>query len=436
MPLSSDASSFALRAFSVLVLIFSVCVGARPAFAQDVLTYHNSNARTGMNNKETILTTSNVSAATFGKLFKLPADGLVDAEPLFLSAVSVGGVTHNLVIVASEHGTVYAYNADTGASVWHVTTLKAGETTSDNRGCSQVTPEIGITSTPVILRPKTGNPVIFVVAMSKDSSGKYHQRLHALDATTGAEVRGGPVEITATYPGTGDNSSGGNVIFDPGQYKERAGLLLAGNTLYLAWASHCDIRPYTGWIMGYNATTLARTTVLNLTPNGNEGAIWNSGAGMAADGSGNILLLLANGVFDTTLNASGFPVDGDYGNAFLRVTTKGGLAVGDYFEMDNEASENGSDTDLGSGGTLLVNQKDSTGKVWQLAVGAGKDSNLYVVDRTNMGKFNSGGNMFIRNSLECCRVACGRCRHFLMGSFITGRSGRRFWRFGSRMRSC
>jgi outer membrane protein assembly factor BamB len=221
MPLSSDASSSALRVRAVLMLFLSVFGGALPVFAQDVLTYHNSNARTGMNNKATILTTSNVNAATFDKLFTLPADGLVDAEPLFLSAVSVGGVTHNLVIVASEHGTVYAYDADTGASVWHVTTLKAGETTSDNRGCSQVTPEIGITSTPVILRPKTGNPVIFVVAMSKDSSGKYHQRLHALDATTGAEVRGGPVDIAAKYPGTGDNSSGGSVIFDPGQYKER-----------------------------------------------------------------------------------------------------------------------------------------------------------------------------------------------------------------------
>ena len=392
MPLTSDASSLSLRALSVLVLFLSVCGGTLPAFAQDVLTYHNSNTRTGVNNKETILTTSNVNAATFGKLFTLPADGLVDAEPLYLSVVSVASVTHNLVIVATEHGTVYAYDADTGANVWHITTLKAGETTSDNRGCSQVTPEIGITSTPVISRPKTGNPVIFVVAMSKDGSGKYHQRLHALDATTGAEVRGGPVDITGTYPGTGDNSSGGNVIFDPGQYKERAGLLLAGNILYLAWASHCDIRPYTGWIMGYKATTLTQTTVLNLTPNGNEGAIWNAGAGMAADGSGNILLLLANGVFDTTLNASGFPVNSDYGNAFLRLTTKGGLAVADYFEMDNEASENGSDTDLGSGGTLLVSQRDSTGKVWQLAVGAGKDSNLYVVDRTNMGKFNSGSN--------------------------------------------
>jgi outer membrane protein assembly factor BamB len=200
--------------------------------------------------KETILTTSNVNAASFGKLFTLPADGLVDAEPLYLSAVSVAGVTHNLVIVATEHGTVYAYDADTGANVWHITTLKSGETTSDNRGCSQVTPEIGITSTPVIRRPKTGNPVIYVVAMSKDSSGKYHQRLHALDATNAAELYGGPIDVVATYPGTGDNTSGGNVIFDAAQYKERAGLLLAGNNVYLAWASHCDIRPYTGWIMG------------------------------------------------------------------------------------------------------------------------------------------------------------------------------------------
>ena len=172
MPLSSADSSLSLRALSVLVLFLSVCGGALPAFAQDVLTYHNNNARTGVNNKETILTTSNVNPATFGKLFTLPADGLVDAEPLYLSAVSVGGVTHNLVIVATEHGTVYAFDADTGANVWHITTLKAGETTSDNRGCSQVTPEIGITSTPVTLRPKTANAVIFVVAMSKDSSGK------------------------------------------------------------------------------------------------------------------------------------------------------------------------------------------------------------------------------------------------------------------------
>ena len=281
MPSKAAAAYLPFRVALVVALFAAI-----PSFAQDVLTYHNNNARTGLYSKETILTTSNVNSASFGKLFTLPADGLVDAEPLYLSAVSIGGVTHNVVIVASEHGTVYAYDADTGANLWHITTLKSGETTSDNRGCGQVSPEIGVTSTPAILRPKTGNPVIYVVAMSKDTSGKYHQRLHALDATSGAELHSGPVDISATYPGTGDNSSGGKVIFDPAQYKERAGLLLIGNTLYLAWASHCDFRPYTGWIMGYNATTLAQTTVLNVTPNGNEGAIWNSGAGMAADGAG------------------------------------------------------------------------------------------------------------------------------------------------------
>jgi outer membrane protein assembly factor BamB len=378
--------------FRSLPALLLSAVWALSAHSQDVLTYHNNNARTGFDSKETALTLANVNSTTFGKLFVVPADGLVDAEPLYLSKVSISGVAHNLLIVATEHGTVYAYDADTGTNLWHITTLLPGETTSDHRSCSQVAPEIGITSTPVIFRPTKGNPVIYVVAMSKDGSGDYHQRLHALDATNGAERFHGPVEISARYRGTGDNSSGGYVIFDPAQYKERAGLLLINSTVYLAWASHCDFRPYTGWIMGYNTTTLAQTTVLNVTPNGNEGAIWNSGAGMAADSTGNIFLLDANGVFDTTLNSSGFPENGDYGNAFLRLTTKGGLAVADYFEMFNQSAENGSDTDLGSGGTLLLTSRDSTGKTWQLAVGAGKDSNVYVVDRTNMGKFNSKTN--------------------------------------------
>jgi hypothetical protein len=357
-----------------------------------VLTYHNNNARTGLDTQETKLTLGNVNSSTFGLLFKLPADGLVDAEPLYISSLTVKGAKHNVVIVATENDSVYAYDADTGAALWSVRTLKPGESASDDRGCSQITPKIGISATPVIYRPKTGNPVIYVVAMSKDSSKNYHQRLHALDATNGAELLGGPVDIAAKYPGTGDNSSNGYVIFDPSQYKERAGLLMIGGTVYLSWASHCDFRPYTGWIMGYDASTLQQTTVLNLTPNGNEGAIWNSGAGMTADSGGNIFLLDANGVFDTNLNGSGFPAEGDYGNAFLRLTTSGGLKVADYFEVYNQQQENDTDTDLGSGGALLTSQKDTSGKTWQLAVGAGKDSNLYVVDRTNMGKFNSSRN--------------------------------------------
>jgi hypothetical protein len=388
--MSLPSARFYFRSLPALLLFAIACT--LTADSQDVLTYHNNNSRTGFDGQETTLTLSNVNSASFGKLFTVPADGLVDAEPLYVSAVSISGVTHNLLVVATEHDSVLAYDADTGTLLWHVRTLKTGETTSDDRGCSQVSPEIGITSTPVVIRRKTGNPVVYVVAMSKDSSGNYHQRLHALDAGSGAELAKGPVDISGQYPGTGDNSSGGYVIFDPAQYKERAGLLQIGGTIYLAWASHCDFRPYTGWIMGYSATTLAQTTVLNLTPNGNEGAIWGSGAGMAADTSGNIFLLDANGLFDTHLNSSGFPGEGDYGNAFLHLTTKGGLAVADYFEMDNESNENAGDVDLGSGGTLLVSQKDSGGKTWQLAVGAGKDSNLYLVDRTNMGKFSSGSN--------------------------------------------
>ena len=391
--MSVPRHSRSLPALFLTTLLTAIIACAIPSHSQDVLTYHNNNARTGVNSAETILTPSNVNVSTFGRLFTIPADGLVDAQPLYISSVKISGVSHNLLIVATEHGTVYAFDADTAVSLWHVTTLKSGETTSDDRGCSQVMPEIGITSTPVIVRPATGNPVIYVVAMSKDGSGNYHQRLHALDATTGSELHSGPVDITAKYPGKGDNSSGGFVIFDPAQYKERAGLLRIGNVIYLAWASHCDIRPYTGWIMGYNINTLAKTTVLNVTPNGNEGAIWGSGSGMAADGSGNIFLLDANGDFDATLNSNGFPANGDYGNGFLRLsTTAGKLAVADYFEMDNESDENQQDTDLGSGGALLVDIKDTAGTTHQLAVGAGKDTNLYVVDRTNMGKFHTSTN--------------------------------------------
>ena len=392
MPLPQPSALSRLRSLSVLFWLAMLCAAALPAYSQDVLTYHNNNARTGLNAKETILTPANVTSATFGRLFTIPVDGLVDAQPLYVSAVTISSVVHNLLIVATEHGSVYSFDADTGASLWNITTLKSGETTSDARGCDQVLPEIGITATPVVFRPKTGNPVIYLVAMTRDGAGAYHQRLHALDATNGSELHSGPVDIAAKYPGSGDNSSGGYVIFDPGQYKERAGLLLLGSTVYLAWASHCDIRPYTGWITGYNINTLAQTTVLNVTPNGNEGAIWGAGAGMAADGAGNIFLLDANGDFDTTLNSSGFPSNGDYGNAFLHLTTKGGLAIADYFEMYNQQDENNGDVDLGSGGTLLLSTKDSAGKMWQLAVGAGKDSNLYVVDRTAMGKFSSTGN--------------------------------------------
>lgn len=276
--------------------------------------------------------------------------------------------------------------------------LKSGETTSDTRGCDQVSPEIGVTSTPVIDRNRGANGAVYVVAMSKNGS-TYHQRLHALDLALGTEILGGPADVQATYPGSGDNSSGGNVVFDPAQYKERAGLLLVNGVVYTAWASHCDIRPYTGWIMGYDAGTLVQTSVLNVDPNGNEGAIWNSGAGMAADSSGYIYFLDANGLFDSVLNGSGFPSQGDYGNGFMKLSTTGNhLAVADYFEMYDQSAENSTDTDLGSGGAMLLpDLLDSGNNTKELAVGAGKDGVLYVVDRTNLGKFNPTHNNIYQN---------------------------------------
>jgi len=360
----------------------------------DVLTYHNDVARTGQNLAETVLTPANVASATFGKLGFYPTDGLVDAEPLYASAVAIpGNTTHNLLIVASEHDTVYAFDADSGSLIWQKSMLKTGETTSDSRGCSQVVPEIGVTATPVIDRTRGSNGTVYVVAMSKDSTGKYHQRLHALDLAQGTELFGGPVDVQATYPGSGVGGNGTNVIFDPGQYKERASLLLMNGTVYTSWASHCDIPPYTGWLMAYDGGTLAQTSVLNITPNGSEGAIWMSGAGLAADSSGNIYFLDANGDFDTNLTAQGFPSNGDFGNAFLKLSTASGLAVADYFEMDNQSSENSSDTDLGSGGAMVLpDLSDGAGHTLHLAVGAGKDANLYLVNRDSMGKFNASSN--------------------------------------------
>ena len=359
--------------------------------APDVTTYHDDIARDGLNAEETILTLSNVNSAQFGKIGFDTVDGLVDAEPLYLANVIVGGGLHSVLYVATEHGSLYAFDADNGAQLWKVSLVGSGETTSDDRGCGQVSPEIGITSTPAIDRRQGVNGTLFTVGMTKDASGSYHQRLHALDITTGAEIGGSPTEITAIYPGTGASASGGNVLFEPGQYKERAALLLLNDNVYLGFSSHCDIRPYTGWVMGYSESTLQQTQVLNLTPNGSEGSIWMSGDGMAADSSGILYFLDANGSFDTTLDASGFPANGDFGNAMLKVSTSGALAVEDYFETYNTVTESDEDEDLGSGGeVLLPDETDAASVVRHLIVGAGKDSNIYLADRDNMGKFEAG----------------------------------------------
>jgi outer membrane protein assembly factor BamB len=357
--------------------------------APDVTTYHYDLARDGLNAKETILTQANVNPAQFGKIGFDAVDGKVDAQPLYLANVAIGGQFRNVLYVATEHDSVYAFDADSGAQLWKTSILGSGETTSDDHGCSQITPEIGITSTPMIDRKQGPNGTIFTVGMSKDASGKYHQRLHALDVTTGTEISGSPTEIAATYPGTGDNTQNGNVVFDPSQYAERAALLLLNGNIYMGWTSHCDLGLYTGWVMAYSESTLQQTQLLNVTPNGHEGSIWMSGGGMAADSNGFLYFLDANGTFDTTFDANGFPSKGDYGNAMLKLSTSGKLAVADYFETFNTNQESAQDIDLGSGGALLLpDQTDANGHVFHLIVGAGKGKSIYLADRDNMGKFN------------------------------------------------
>src|SRR5450432_1509465 len=395
---SAGPMSIGFRRFSRGLSVTVLLIGGIPTFSfaqSNVLTYHNDNMRTGQNLTETLLTPQNVRFASFGKLFTLPVDGKVDAQPLLVSGVAIPNKgVHNVVFAATEHDSLYAFDADTGVVYWQVSLLKAGETSSDIRGCGQVSPEIGITATPAIDPTAGPHGAIYVVAMSKDSAANYHQRLHAIDITTGAEQSGGPIEIQATYPGTGDNSIGGNVVFDSKQYKARPGLLLVNGVVYTSWSSHCDFRPYTGWTIGYNQVTLAQTSVFNFTPNGNEAAVWGAGAGASADASGNLFFQLGNGTFDTTLDTSGFPGRGDFGNAFVKLSLVGGaLKAVDYWTMFNTVAESNADEDLGSGGVLLLpDVTDSAGTIRHLGAGAGKDRAVYLFDRDNMGKFNPGSN--------------------------------------------
>jgi hypothetical protein len=401
--LTSEFSSTWVRKAVVICLCVWAAAGAA---GQDVLTWHNDNARTGQNLGEEILTLQNVNPKSFGMLFVIPVDGKVDAEPLYAARLEIPKQgLRNVLFVATEHDSVYAFDADAGKEFWHVQLLGPGETPSDNRGCSQVTPEIGITSTPVIDRHRGPHGTLYVVAMSedkgKDRGGRYVQRLHALDLQTGGEEFGGPVEIHATFPGTGAASRGGVEIFDAKQYEERAALLLLNGVVYTSWASHCDIDPYNGWIIGYGAETLKQTAVLNFTPNGDEGSVWQSGAGPAADDQGDFYALAANGTFDTTLNSAGFPSRGNFGNSFLKISASGGsLSVADYFTMFDVTAENAADDDLGAGGpVVLPEMKDASGKARRLAVGIGKDRNIYLVDRDAMGKFNPKGNQNIYQEL-------------------------------------
>lgn len=359
--------------------------------SMNVLTYHNDSARTGQDLNETVLTPLNVNTTSFGKLFSNPVDGYVYTQPLYLANVTIpGGSVHNIVYVATEHDSVYAFDADAaGAPLWQVSFIDPANgittlTTADV-SCTAIRPEVGITGTPVI-DPATGT--LYVVARTKEN-GTFVQRLHALDVTSGAEKFGGPVTIQASVAGTGAGTVAGTVSFNPQLENQRSALFLQNGLVYIGWASLCDITPFHGWLMAYDSQTLAQTGVLNTTPNGSDGGIWASGSGVAGDGN---LLFLATG--NGSFNVS----SGNYGSSVLKLSPpSAGLFTDlDYFTPNNYSILNAGDVDLGSGGVLLVDQPAGSPHEHLLFL-CGKQGTLYVVDRDNLGEFNTGVDLVIQS---------------------------------------
>jgi hypothetical protein len=356
-----------------LVLALSAAV-----LCGQMVTSQFDNSRTSANLHETTLTPANVNAAHFGKLFSLKVDGDIYAQPLYVPHLTIPGKgNHNVLFVATEHDSVYAFDADRAAEpLWHVSFLKSGVSTvrAGDVACPFIQPEIGITPTPVI---DLETATIFVLARTTEGGGiltspSYVQRLHALSLTTGAEKSGGPVQIKA--PG-----------FHNVRELPRAGLLLTNGQVILTWGSSCDVGPYHGWVMAYDKNTLAQTAVLNTSPDAAESGIWQSDNAPAADDQGNIYAVTGNGRFDVSGTRR------NYGDSVLKLKVdRGAVTVADYFTPSDERALNSSDDDLGSGGPLLL--PDQPGPHPHLLLAGGKSGDLYVLDRDHLGHFQSGNN--------------------------------------------
>ena len=376
------------------LLALAWTVAGRVDAQVDVLTWHNDLARTGQNLQETTLTPDNVDVSSFGKLFSVTVDGWVYAQPLYKSQVAIPGKgTHNVVYVATEHDSVYAFDADArGAPLWHVSFMQAGVriVSFQDVGSDDVLPEIGITSTPVI---DDATATLYVVAKTKEDAGTYVQRLHALDIATGGEKFGGPVVIQASVPGSGDGTDGTNVRFQALIEGQRPGLTLANGRVYVAWASHGDNGPFHGWMIGYDATTLDQVAVYNVTADGNEGGIWQSGGAPAVDSAGNLFVLTGNGTFDGN---TGGP---DYGDSLLKLSPALGL-LDSFTPFDHQMLQE-NDLDLGSGGPVLL--PDQPGDHPHLLVACGKEGTIYLVDRDNLGQFHAGADDVVESLQQVFR---------------------------------
>ena len=371
-----------------------------------VMTYHNDNTRQGVNNNETVLTLANVNTNTFGKLFSYTVDGFVYAEPLIMTNVAVlGRGTHNVLIVATEHNSLYAFDADSNqgvnaAPLWQASFINpaAGVTTVANGdvGTTDITPEVGITSTPVI-DPVTGT--VYVEVKTKEISGgvtNYVHRLHAIDITSGAErtagvVANSPVVINAiNYPGTGqggsDTDGSGHVIFNGLKEHSRPALTLLNGKIYVAYASHGDNTPYHGWLFAYDAHTLAQTSVYNSTPYGGLGGFWQGGGGATIDSDGYLYLETGNGTFDAS-GSSFSQASNNFAMAVLKFAVTNGIQLVDYFAPSNAVSLSGSDQDLGASAPIILPDSAGSAAHPHLILGGGKTAPIYVMDRSNLGQF-------------------------------------------------
>ncbi len=403
----NTAGIYSISAISVADVTKRASISIGVTDLTGVLTYHNNLSRDGTNTHEFALTTSNVNTTTFGKLFSCQADGAIYAQPLWVPNLTVAGASHNVIIVATQHESLYAFDADATpcTTLWHVNLVdsahggSSGETSVPSGGAGalvgsgygDISPEVGITGTPVI--DPTSN-TIYVVSKSVNASTQFFQRLHAIDLTTGAErVAPHSIDSSISVPGTGAGSIAGRVAFDPRNESQRAGLVLSNGVVYVAWASHEDRDPYHGWVMGFNASTLALVAngVFNSTPNQvgtlsySRGGIWMGGGAPAVDAAGNLFFITGNGTFDANTGGS------NYGDSVVRLSTASGLSVADYFTPLDQASLDANDTDFGSGAaTILVDQP--AGPVTHLVIGGGKQGNLFLLNRDSMGKFSSSTN--------------------------------------------
>jgi hypothetical protein len=382
--------------FASLAILLAAPLGAQQS-GPAVSTSQYDNARTGATLVETTLTPQNVNVKQFGKLGTYSVDGAVYAEPLYVPNVPIPEKgTRNVVFVATEHDSVYAFDADKpgDAPLWHVSFLDASKrietVPARDANCPFISPEIGITSTPVI-DMKTGTLYVLARTMVAHTveRNEYPHTLHALAITTGVEKFGGPRVITATSRGKGDGSSGGQVDFNGLRENPRASLVLTGDALYLAWASACDVDPYHGWIMAYDPTTLEQKAVLNVTPDGSEGGIWQSDTGPAADADGNVYIAVGNGTFDAAAGGA------DWGDSLLKVKLDGGkLAVRDSFTPFDQENLSKHDWDLGASGPSLL--PEQPGEPRHIAVQPGKNGEMYVLNRDKLGRYGKGSDAILQ----------------------------------------